>query len=351
MNTKKESKAVSAFGIECPFFRKGDDIVNIIVDSVLASGVELDDYDALGITESVIARVLDNTVSVDELSDEVRRVTGRQNPELLLYNPIYSRNRFAVILRGFARACKRIVLAMPLFDEVGNIVTNHPFTGVKDYRKLYEGICEEENCECTVIEDVRKLTGEVDAYVDCTLHNNGLSILSLQSWRRFEPLYTLMDFFSDKCEWGVLGSNKLGEERLKLFPSRGGAQAICDMVKEKLMQKTGKSVVVCCYGDGCFKSPEGIWEFADPVTMPAYTNKELIESTPNEIKLKALIDSCEDDFEVDKVLSEKRGENKDNERTMGTTPRMRRDLLASLFDLMSGSGDRKTPCVIVKNYF
>jgi hypothetical protein len=325
--------------------------------------------DVIGITESVVARAQGNYVTVDELAEEIQRfVIRKMKPELMLYKPIYSRNRFAVILRAFARACSKIVLVMPDVDEVGNPAENHPYTGL-DYKELYYNICREEKCECWICDDLQhgkypftywnKLHREIglDGYVDCTLHNFGTSSLGFESFYLFNPIYTLYDFCKDKCDWGLLGSNKVNEEKLKLFPSKGGAQAVCDMVKEAIKEKTGKDVVVCVYGDGCFASPKSednpvsISEWADPETCCAYTDKELMESSPNEIKLKALIDNVSDDAEIQVALSQKTGNNLKNEKTMGTTPRLRKDLLASLMDLMSGSGERATPCVLVKNYF
>lgn len=366
---KQESKAVSAFGIDAPFIREGDDIATIAVQSVLDSGHTLDDMDVIGITESVVARAQGNYVTVDELAEEIQRfVIGKKKPTIMLYKPIYSRNRFAVILRAFARACSKIVLVMPDIDEVGNPAENHPYTGL-DYKEMYYNICREEKCECWICDDLQhgkypftywsKMHNDVhlDGYVDCGLHNFGTSSLGFESFCLFNPIYTLYDFCKDKCEWGLLGSNKVNEEKLKLFPSKGGAQAVCDMVKESIKEKTGKDVVVCVYGDGCFTSPKSldnpvsINEFADAETMPAFTNKDIMESSPNEIKLKALIDNTDTDSQVHTVLSEKRGENLKNEKTMGTTPRLRKDLLASLMDLITGSGSRCTPFVLVKNYF
>ena len=366
---KQESKAVSAFGIDAPFIREGDDIASIVVQSVLESGHPIDDMDVIGITESVVARAQGNYITVDELAEEIQRyVIGKKKPNLMLYCPIYSRNRFAVVLRAFARACAKIVLVMPDFDEVGNPVKNHPYTGL-DYKELYHNICREEKCDCWICDGLQtgkypftywdKMHREIglDGYVDCTLHNFGLSSLALQSFYLFNPIYTLYDFCKEKCEWGLLGSNKVNEEKLKLFPSKGGAQAVCDMVKLAIKEKTGKDVVVCIYGDGCFTSPKSednpvsINEFADGTTIPAYTNKNLLESSPNEIKLKALIDNTDSDSQVHTALSEKRGENLKNEKSMGTTPRLRKDLLASLMDLITGSGSRCTPFVLVKNYF
>lgn len=344
-----KNKAVSAFGITCPFIREGDNIASIIVDSVLNSGHTLDDMDVIGITESVVARAQGNYVTVDELAEEIQRfVIGKKKPKLVLCYPIYSRNRFSIILRGFARACSKIVIIMPEFDEVGNPVKNHPFTGL-DYQELYKSICEEEGCECHIFDSAfdyykDSLDKDTDAYISCLLHETENSKLSVS----YKDAYSLKDFCKDKCDWGLLGSNKVNEEKLKLFPSKGGAQAVCDIVKEAIKEKTGKDVVVCVYGDGAYKDPvSGIWEMADSTTMPGYTDKELIESTPHELKLKELIDNkCEE--EIHKVLSENEVQKTSS---MGTTPRMRRDLLASLMDLVSGSGDRATPCVLVKNYF
>ena len=368
INTTK-NKVISAFGITCPFIREGDNIASIIVESVLNSGYTLDDMDVIGITESVVARAQGNYVTVDELAEEIQRfVVGKKKPALMLYKPIYSRNRFAVILRAFARACSKIVLVMPDVDEVGNPVSNHPFTGL-DYKELFYSICKEENCECWICDDLKhgkypfiywcKVHNDVqlDGCVDCGLHNFGISDIDVEKYYSLKHVYTLRDFCKDKCDWGLLGSNKVNEEKLKLFPSKAGAQAVCDIVKESIKEKTGKDVVVCVYGDGCFCSPKSkdnpvsINEFANPVTCPAYTDKVLMESSPNEIKLKALIDNTDTDSQVLVALSEKRGDNLKNEKTMGTTPRLRKDLLASMCDLLTGSGDRATPCVLVKNYF
>ncbi|MBP5725254.1 MAG: coenzyme F420-0:L-glutamate ligase, partial [Bacteroidales bacterium] len=243
---------------------------------------------------------------------------------------------------------------------------NHPFTGL-DYDDYYKKICSNEDCLCYIVEGLegRYPYGDnfyqtlkkhprlkVDGIIDCMLHNNGVSELSFSSAPiALYPLYTLYDFCTEKCEWGLLGSNKVNDEKLKLFPSKGGAQAVCDMVKYEIKKRLGKDVVVCVYGDGAFKSPAyqgvSVWEFADPCACPSYTNKELMESSPNEIKLKALIDNKTDE-EIHKALSENVVQKASS---MGTTPRLRRDLLASLFDLVSGSGDRATPVVLVKNYF
>lgn len=355
------SKPVMSIGVPCPMIREGDDLVKIVVGSVLDVKMDIEENDVIGITESVVARSQGNYVTVDDVASETKRIFG-SDATIMLYNPIYSRNRFAMILKGIARGAKKLIITMPNYDEVGNIRNNHPFTGL-NYDEYYKEIVEAENCECVIVSDLkgsdswlRYRMGNQDkvisGFLDCTLHNNGFSSLGLQSFYKFDPTYTLHDFFKDKCEYGLLGSNKATEEKLKLFPSKKGALEVCNKIKEEIFQYTGKNVIVCSYGDGCYKdASSGIWEFADPVTMPAYTDSELLESTPNEIKLKALIDNSASDAEVKKQLKTKEKDLKGSMKSQGTTPRLYRDLLASLMDLTSGSGDRATPVVLVKGYF
>lgn len=355
------SRPVMSIGIECPMIRENDDLPKIVVESVLKSGHELNDLDVIGITESVVARSQGNYVTVTEVAQETERIFGH-DATIMLYNPIYSRNRFAMILKGIARGAKKLIITMPWKDEVGNVRNNHPFTG-QDYDRYYKEIVESENCECVIVSDLRGSNSwlryrmgnqdeVISGFLDCTLHNNGFSSLGFQSFYKFDPIYTLHDFFKGKCEYGLLGSNKATEEKLKLFPSQKGASDVCSEVKKAIKEKTGKDVIVCVYGDGCYKDASSeIWEFADPITMPGYTNPELIESTPNEIKLKALIDSSASDAEVRRGLQAKEKDLKGNMKSQGTTPRLCRDLLASLMDLTSGSGDRETPVVLVKGYF
>lgn len=359
------SRPVMSIGIECPMIRENDDLPKIVVESVLKSGHELNDLDVIGITESVVARSQGNYVTVDDVASETKRIFG-PDATIMLYNPIYSRNRFAMILKGIARGAKKLIILMPSRDEVGNVRNNHPFTG-QNYDEYYKQTVEAENCECVILDGLQggrydknyfnswmmdNLASQISGYLDCTLHNNGFSSLCLHSWYCFHPVYTLHEYFKSKCEYGLLGSNKATEEKLKLFPSKKGASDVCSEVKKVIKEKTGKDVVVCVYGDGCFKDASSeIWEFADPITMPGYTNPELIESTPNEIKLKALIDSSASDAEVRRGLAAKEKDLKGNMKSQGTTPRLCRDLLASLMDLTSGSGDRETPVVLVKGYF
>lgn len=360
------SKGVISRGISAPMIKEGDDLVRIVVDSVInevknttvthipyyIEGVrafrteehmsyDINDKDIIGITESVIARATGQYISVDDIAADIEKKFGK-DAIIAVSCPIYSRNRFSMILKGIARAAKKILFVMPEYDEVGNPKGVNPFTGV-DIEKYYKEICEQENCECTFNEE---WGGKTYALLDC----------SLRPTKREKPteqvFYRLDEICSDVSpDWGLLGTNKSTEERLKLFPSKEVAQKVCDEVKAQIKEITGKDVIVCSYGDGCFKDPVGgIWEFADPVTMPAYTDKELIESTPNEIKLKAFIDDGTSEEEINRLIKEKKN-LVGSMTSQGTTPRLYRDLLASLMDLTSGSGDRATPIVLIQNYF
>lgn len=364
-------------GVKLPIFKEGDDISEKIV-SELIENYDLDDTDVIGITESIVARAQGNYATVDEIADEIRRIYG-DSQEIMLMNPIYSRNRFAMILKGIARATSRLIIVMPEFDEVGNPKGVNPFTGV-DIEKYYSDICKEENCEVHIANGIYSLAdGGIDVsgcnnILYCGLHkfeqykekfdaqqNERIQqqIAGGYSPDEFINVHTLADICRDKCEYGLLGSNKASEERVKLFPNKQKAECLCYDIKCKILERTNKDVIVCVYGDGCFKDPVGeIWEFADPVTMPAYTDEELLESTPNEVKVKALADDKfanlsgeELQKSIEKEIENKSNDLKGNMASQGTTPRMYRDLLASLMDLTSGSGDRCTPVVLIKNYF
>ncbi len=345
---EEENVGVKSIGIKTPFIREGDDIASIVIESVLKSNIKLNDKDIIGITESVIARSTGNFITVDDIANDVKEKFG-EDAIVAVVNPIYSRNRFAMILKGIARGVKKLYIAMPSKDEVGNVLRNHPFTGL-NYDDYYREIVEGEGAECVIYTDT-DFDIEGDNIIYCGLHD--FKEMRESGKLASEHLYTLADICNETCEYGVLGSNKATEEKLKLFPSKGAALNICQKVKEKLKEETGKDVIVCCYGDGCFKSPGNvsIWEFADPITMPAYTDPEIIESTPNELKLKATIDESAGDAEVRKKLYAKQKDLKGNMASQGTTPRMYRDLIASLMDLTSGSGDKGTPVVLVQNYF
>ena len=377
------SNGVISRGIKAPMIKEGDDLVNIIVDSVInevknvtvthipyyIDGVrafnteehisyDINDKDIIGITESVIARAAGQYISVDDIAEWIIKKFG-PDAELIVDSPIYSRNRFSMILKGIARAAKKIYFIMPPFDEVGNPSGVNPFTGV-DIQKYYAEICSEENCESEFGESVYEVTKNINDY---DIDNYGWIYCGLHNYNEWKEKHTgKIATLADVCkefspDWGVLGTNKSTEERLKLFPSKEVAQKVCDEVKAQIKKITGKDVIVMGYGDGCFKSPAisgipgtSIWEFADPETSPAYTDKELLESSPNEIKLKAFIDDGTSEEEINKLIKEKK--NLIGSMTsQGTTPRLYRDLLASLMDLTSGSGDRATPIVLIQNYF
>jgi len=341
------SKGVISRGISAPLIKEGDNITGIVVNSVLEAtktdnGYDINDKDVIGVTESVVARALGQYVFVDDIAADIEKKYGK-NASIVLIAPIYSRNRFSMILKGIARAAKKLVFYMPEFDEVGNPRGVNPFTGV-NIKEYYADICAAENCECVM--DGKEWKNRAYPVLDCRLHSKQLPKPTKMTY------YHLDEVCSDVSpEWGLLGTNKSTEERLKLFPTVDSANKVCRIIKKNIKKKTGKDVIVCIYGDGCFKDPVGgIWEFADPVTMPGYTDKELIESTPNEIKLKAFIDEGLTEEEIEKSIREKK-DLKGSMSSQGTTPRLYRDLLASLMDLTSGSGDRATPIILIQNYF
>ena len=342
---------VSSTGLIAPIIREGDDIAQITVNAVLNAIDNIEDGDIVGITESVVARAQGNYVTIDEVAEDIKRQLN--NPkEVFLIKPIYSRNRFAMILKAFARAVSETVyIYMPLIDEVGNVLRNHPFTGL-NYDEYYKSIVEGEGKKFVLVEsdadshfDV--VRSEVPT-VNCTLRPDEIDA---------EIEFTLAHFCHDKCEWGLLGSNKASEEKLKLFPSKKYSDWLIHRVRDLIATRTGKVVYTMVYGDGCFKDPiGGIWEFADPVTSPAYIKD--LEKSPNELKLKNIADEkyvnlngkeLEEAIKLD--IQNKATDLKGNMVSQGTTPRRYVDLLASLMDLTSGSGDKGTPIVYVKRYF
>ena len=340
---------VQSIGLIAPIIREGDNLAEIVTETVLNSGIKIEDNDVIGITESVVARAQGNYVTVDEVAEDIKRVMGERSL-IVLKNPIFSRNRFAMILKAFARAVsKEVIIAMPYVDEVGNALKNHPFTGL-NYDDYYKSIVESEGKECGIfyLDEYSTLDRKcpLEIIVDCGLHLSDSKLL------------TLKDFCKDKCEWGLLGSNKASEEKLKLFPSKKYAQKLVEEIKADIFNRTlQKEVEVMVFGDGCFKDPMGgIWEFADPVVSPAYTKG--LEGTPNEVKLKNIADEkyanlngkeLENAIKAD--IQNKDNNLKGNMVSQGTTPRRIVDLLGSLMDLTSGSGDKGTPIVYVKGYF
>lgn len=371
-------KGVISRGITAPMIKEGDNVVDIVVNAVLnettrgqklvqpspnVKGLvsvpgeytyDLNHKDVIGITESVIARAAGQYVTVDDIATWVIKRFG-PGAEIIIDSPIYSRNRFSMILKGIARAAKKLYFVMPPVDEVGNPSGVNPFTGI-NIQDYYKQICDNENCESVFGDQLYIATASITdeeinkwPYIYCGLHDYA-------KWKKQfgnATHITLADICSDVSpDWGLLGTNKSTEERLKLFPSKAEAQRVCDEVKNRLIEKTGKNVIVCVYGDGAFCDPVGhIWEWADPTTMPAYTDKELIESAPNEIKVKAFIDQGISDKSIQRLIDQKDKKLVGSMASQGTTPRLYRDLLASLMDLTSGSGERCTPIILIQNYF
>lgn len=342
---------VQSIGLVAPIIREGDDLAGIVTDTVLSAIDNIEDGDIVGITESVVARAQGNYVTIDEVAESIKKVLNNPN-EVFLIRPIYSRNRFAMILKAFARAVKEAVYVyMPIFDSVGNELHNHPFTGL-NYDEYYKSIVEAEGKKFILVEN------DYDSHFDvvrssmpnvnCELHPDEIDN---------DIGFTLMHFCTAKCEWGLLGSNKASEEKLKLFPSKKYCELIIGIIQQHIRLQTGKNVEVMIYGDGCFKDPVGgIWEFADPVVSPAYSRG--LEGTPNELKLKNLADEQFANLKGEELNQAIKSKiyAKDNYlrgkmESQGTTPRRYIDLLGSLMDLTSGSGDKGTPIVYVKGYF
>ena len=380
-------------GIRCPIIREGDDLAKIVVDSVMeaaaSEGYEMRDRDVVAVTESVVARAQGNYASVDAIATDVRNKLGGETIGVIF--PILSRNRFAICLRGIARGCKKIVLMLSYpSDEVGNELVSldkldeakinpysdvltleryrqlfgenlHPFTLV-DYVQYYSDLIREEGCDVEVIfaNDCRVILDYTKNVLTCDIHSRARSKRLL--WGAgAEKVCGLDDILNapingSGCneKFGLLGSNKSTENTVKLFPREctGLVRQIQSMFKER----TGKLVEVMVYGDGAFKDPVGkIWELADPSVSVAHTPG--LEGTPNELKLKYLADNDFADLSGDalKAAIEQRIRDKgDLAGTMasqGTTPRRLTDLIGSLCDLTSGSGDKGTPIIHIQGYF
>ncbi len=383
-----------ARGVRAPIIREGDDIAKIVVDSVLAAadseGLALRDRDVVAVTEAVVARAQGNYVTVDQIASDIR--AKFPGGEFGVVFPILSRNRFAVCLRAIASGAKKIHLMLSYpSDEVGNplfdpdladdagvdpwkdVLTEaqfraifgsprHPFTGV-DYIAYYRELIESQGCEAEILlaNDVRRILDVTKHVLTCDIHTRFRSKKRLLA-AGAETVYGLDDIMTSPVEgsgfnanYGLLGSNKATEERVKLFPR--DCQKTVDAIAAALLEKTGKHVEVMVYGDGAFKDPVGkIWELADPVVSPAFTAGLL--GQPNEIKLKYLADNDFKDLSGDALksaVSERIREKGDNlvgsMASQGTTPRRLTDLIGSLCDLTSGSGDKGTPIVWIQGYF
>lgn len=381
-------------GIKAPIIRQGDDIVKVVADSVLTAaqedGFTLHERDVVAVTEAVVARADGNYVSTDDIAADIRAKFGGETVGVIF--PIQSRNRFAICLRGIARGAKKVVLMMSYpADEVGNHLFDedvldqsginpytdvlslsqyreafgykkHPFTGM-DYVEYYEKLIEEEGAEAEIIfanhaEAVLPYTKNV---LCCDIHTRERSRRRVTA-AGAEKVYTLCDVLSApingsgyNAEYGLLGSNKATESTVKLFPKN--AQAVAEGIQKELLARTGVTVEAMVYGDGAFKDPVGkIWELADPVVGAGYTDG--LMGLPNEVKLKFLADNDFADLTGDALeeairqrIREKEGDLKGKMTSEGTTPRRLIDLIGSLCDLTSGSGDKGTPIVLVQNYF
>ncbi len=381
-------------GIRCPIIREGDDLVKIVTDSVLeaaeSEGFELRDRDVIAVTESVVARSQGNYASVDDIAQDVREKLGGETIGVIF--PILSRNRFAICLRGIAKGAKKIVLMLSYpSDEVGNELVSldklddaginpysdlltlekyrelfgenkHPFTGV-DYVQYYGDIIREEGAEVEIIfaNACRKILKYTKNVLNCDIHSRARTKKILKACGA-EKVCGLDDILNESINgsgyntnYGLLGSNKSTESSVKLFP-RECTDLVLDIQKE-ILDRTGKHVEVMVYGDGAFKDPVGkIWELADPCVSPASTSG--LDGTPNEVKLKYLADNDFKDLsgeELKKAIENRIREKKDNlvgdMASQGTTPRRLTDLIGSLCDLTSGSGDKGTPVILIQGYF
>ena len=381
-------------GIRCPIIREGDDLAKIVTDSVIeaaqSEGFELRNKDVVCITESIAARAQGNYASVDAIAKDVKMKLGGETIGVIF--PILSRNRFAICLRGIAKGAKKIVLMLSYpSDEVGNELVSldkideaginpysdlltlekyrelfgenrHPFTGV-DYVEYYGSLIREEGAECEIIfaNDARRVLEYTKDVLCCDIHTRARTkrILKAAGANRVCGLDDILNASVDgsgfNSRFGLLGSNKSTENKIKLFPE--DCRALVFGVQEQILERTGKNVEVMVYGDGAFKDPVGkIWELADPSVSAGHTPG--LEGTPNEIKLKYLADNDFADLSGDALKAAIEGRikaKKDNlvgdMASQGTTPRRITDLIGSLCDLTSGSGDKGTPVVLVQGYF
>ncbi|MBE6931360.1 MAG: F420-0--gamma-glutamyl ligase [Ruminococcaceae bacterium] len=383
-----------SMGLRAPIIREGDDLVEIVTGSVLEAmkedGLAPRDRDVVAMTEAIVARAQGNYVSVDDIAEDIRTKLGGETVGVIF--PILSRNRFAICLRGIAKGAKKIVLMLSYpSDEVGNHLVDldlvdekgvdpysdvltleryrelfgyikHPFTGV-DYVEYYGDLIRSCGAEVEIIfaNNPRAILNYTKNVLTCDIHTRARTkrILKAAGAERVCGLDDIMNASINGSgyneRYGLLGSNKSTEDKVKLFPRE--CQPLVDAIQARLLKETGKYIEVMVYGDGAFKDPVGkIWELADPVVSPAYTAG--LEGTPNELKLKYLADN---DFAnlsgealrdaIKGAIQEKDGSLVGNMASQGTTPRRLTDLIGSLCDLTSGSGDKGTPIVYIQGYF
>ena len=381
-------------GIRCPIIREGDNLPEIVVNSVLeaaaSEGFSLRDRDVISVTESIVARSQGNYATIEDIAADVKAKLGGETIGVIF--PILSRNRFAICLKGIAKGAKKIVLMLSYpSDEVGNALitwdqvdeaginpysdvltlekyrelfgeNKHEFTGV-DYVQYYADLIKEAGAEVEVIfaNQAKTILQYTDCVLNCDIHTRARTKRILLA-AGAKVVCSLDDILNapvngSGCNerYGLLGSNKSTEDKIKLFPRE--CQGMVEEIQTSILEKTGKHVEVMVYGDGAFKDPQGkIWELADPVVSPAFTSGLI--GTPNELKLKYLADN---DFKnlsgaalkdaISAAIKAKQGSLVGNMASQGTTPRQLTDLIGSLCDLTSGSGDKGTPVVLVQGYF
>ena len=381
-------------GIRCPIIREGDNLVDIAVTSVLeaaeSEGFSLRDRDVIALTESIVARAQGNYASVQNIADDVRAKLGGETVGVIF--PILSRNRFAINLKGIAMGAKKVVLMLSYpSDEVGNALltydqldeaginpysdvltlekyrelfgeNKHEFTGI-DYVDYYASIVKEAGAEVEVIfaNQAKTILNYTDCIINCDIHTRVRTKRILRE-NEAKIVCGLDDILTSPVngsgfneKYGLLGSNKSTEDKIKLFPQE--CKDLVVAIQESILEKTGKHVEVMVYGDGAFKDPQGkIWELADPVVSPAFTDG--LQGTPNELKLKYLADNdfanlsgAELKEAISKSIKEKDDNLVGNMASQGTTPRQLTDLIGSLCDLTSGSGDKGTPIILIQGYF
>ena len=381
-------------GIRAPIIREGDDLKQIVTDSLLSAaeqeGFAFHDRDVVAMTEAIVARAQGNYATVEDIAADVREKLGGETIGVIF--PILSRNRFAICLRGIAMGAKKVILMLSYpSDEVGNHLVDwdsldekgvdpyrdlldleqwranfgyrfHRFTGV-DYVDYYAQLIRESGAEAEVIfaNDPRRILDYTKNVIHCDIHTRARTsrLLKAAGGQRVFGLDEIMNApvngsgYNER--YGLLGSNKATEDKIKLFPRN--CQSLVEAIQAELLEKTGKRLEVMVYGDGAFKDPIGkIWELADPVVSPAYTKG--LEGTPNELKLKYLADN---DFAalsgqelrqaIEEEIRKKDGDLVGQMASEGTTPRRLTDLIGSLCDLTSGSGDKGTPIVFIQGYF
>ena len=381
-------------GVRCPIIRKHDDLVEITVSSVLeaakSEGYEMRDKDIVALTESIVARAQGNYASVNDIAEDVTNKFGRETVGVIF--PILSRNRFAIILKGIAMGVKKVVLMLSYpSDEVGNALLSyddldeaginpysdvlslekyreifgykvHEFTGI-DYIDYYSKIIKEAGAEVEIVfaNQAKTILDYTLNVITCDIHTRVRTKRLLKN-AGAKKVYGLDDILTSPIngsgyneKYGLLGSNKSTETTIKLFPK--DCQELVEKIQNKFKELTGKHVEVMVYGDGAFKDPQGkIWELADPVVSPGFTSG--LKGTPNELKLKYLVDNDYKDLsgeELKQAISNSikaKGQNLvGNMASQGTTPRQLTDLIGSLCDLTSGSGDKGTPIIHIQGYF